>query len=266
MALFNISDLSNITIDKMVYNEFTDGWDFEVKHNGISYTFTTYDLPHPDEVTDGQIGQKVTDIMLTLENKSYEEPKKKRVFVVEKTELSNKPLSELPKETYEKPDQNNFLVYDRVGDQSFFTDGSIFKKYNIHVIFNKDKKRWDFGRYNYSEDWTKEFEESITVNVNGEKITLNKDFTWDFLDQKTPSNIFEINQIIDLSLILDERGPSKYNVHLKFNTDNLTWTYGPENVDYEWMAQGRSIWMNGSKISTSLIQDEKTGWFIWSYI
>jgi|LakMenE18May11ns_1017448.scaffolds.fasta_scaffold9959653_24 hypothetical protein len=52
MALFNISDLSNITIEKMVFNEFTDGWDFEVKHNGISYTFTTYDLPHPDEVTD----------------------------------------------------------------------------------------------------------------------------------------------------------------------------------------------------------------------
>ena len=246
MTLFTESELSTARIENAVYDEHSECWDFTVRHNDIVYTFSTYELGHPDEVMKEEIAYMVQKIMLTMENKSVPKVEIKRKFTVDLASLPNIDLGLIEKSEVEPINQKSFLVYNKIGDESFFSESEILEKGNVHVILNKQKMIWEFGRYNQSEGW---FKGDHIVRVNGKRVRLfqDGDFKWEYMEEIPQDAIIVLNQIITKDMV-SEGQYSKYNVHMIFNLDKFSWEYGPDHEDRGWLGEGRSITYQSYKI------------------
>jgi hypothetical protein len=174
-------------------------------------------------------------------------------------------LGELNKTEVIPPEKNRFLVYNKIGDESFFSETPVLNKENIHVILDKSKMTWEFGRYNQNSDW---FGDYHVVRVDGKRIALTKSDDgprWEYLEELPQSNVLEFNGMITKEILIGGDAVSKYNVHLVLNADTMTWDYGPDNQDYGWLGEGRQIYIQG--IEVSLGNKETTeGGYSWEYL
>jgi hypothetical protein len=248
MRLFTETELETAKIENAVYDEHSDCWDFTVRHNDIAYTFSTYELGHPEDTSGEEIAFIVQKIMLTTENKSVPKVEIKRKFEVNLGSIANVNLVNLNKEEVKQPEKNRFLVHNRVGDESFFSESEVLEKENIHVILDKIKMTWEFGRYNKSDEWFSNYQE---VRIEGKRIALTKDDNgprWEYLEELPQDNVLILNQIINRAMVMGGV-ISKYNIHMIFNLDKLAWEYGPDNQDTGWLSEGRTITYNSYKIN-----------------
>jgi hypothetical protein len=265
MRLFTETELETAKIENAVYDEHSDCWDFTVRHNDIAYTFSTYELGHPEDTSGEEIAFIVQNIMLTMENKSIPKVEIKRKFEVNLGSIANVNLVNLNKEEVKQPEKNRFLVHNRVGDESFFSESEVLEKENIHIILDKIKMTWEFGRYNKSDEWFSNYQE---VRVEGKRIALTKDDDgprWEYLEELPQSNNLEFNGMITRDMLIGIGAISKLNVHLLLNADKMTWNYGPDNQDYGWLAEGRRIYIQGIKVSLGN-KETTEGGYTWEYL
>jgi hypothetical protein len=92
-------------------------------------------------------------------------------------------LVDLIKEEVRPPERDRFLVYNRIGDESFFSETPVLEKENIHVILDKMTLTWEFGRYNKNEEWFLDYQ---VVRVDGKRIALIKErgkARWEYLEE-----------------------------------------------------------------------------------
>lgn len=267
MEFFTDQDLVNMVIQEITYNEETKGWTFLVSHGDNSYNLKDFNLPHPDDVTDGNVVAKVKELMLRTLNLSTREIIKQKIKV-EKETILYKPITELTSEEYIKPDESKILEFDGPGYDNFFLDELPIYKYNINILLDTSTFLWNPGRYMKSMEW---IQVSRIVNVRGNKIKLhpidraseNKEGTWEYWDGSS-SNIIEYNGIITQDMTLDFSEGSKYNVHLILDTVTMTWNYGPDNVDLAWIGQGKQISIDGIKVDLKIGRTENG--FAWYYL
>jgi len=247
MTLFTESELATARIENAVYDEHSECWDITVRHNDIAYTVLTYELGHPDEVMKEEIAYMVQKIMLTMENKSVPKVEVKRKFNVDLASVPNVDLGLIDKYEVKPIDQKSFLVYNKIGDESFFSESSVLEKGNVHVILNKQKMAWEFGRYNQNEGW---FKGDQIVRVNGRRVRLYESdgLKWEYMEELPQDNILVLNQIVTRDMVM-EGAYSKYRVHMNFNIDQFTWEYGPDNEDDGWLGEGRQINYQGYKLN-----------------
>jgi hypothetical protein len=183
MRLFTETELETAKIENAVYDEHSECWDITVRHNDIAYTVLTYELGHPEDTSTGEITFIVQKVMLTMENKSIPSVEIKRKFNVDLGSISNVNLVDLIKEEVKPPEKDRFLVYNRIGDESFFSESQILEKENIHVILDKLKLTWEFGRYNKNEEWFLGYQ---VVRIDGKRIALIKErdgARWEYLEE-----------------------------------------------------------------------------------
>ena len=183
MRLFTETELETAKIERAIYDEHSERWDITVRHNDISYTVLTYELAHPEDTSGEEIAFIVQKIMLTMENKSIPKVEIKRKFEVDLGSIANVNLVNLNKEEVKQPEKNRFLVYNRVGDESFFSETPVLEKENIHVILDKMTLTWEFGRYNKNEEWFLDYQ---VVRVDGKRIALIKErdqARWEYLEE-----------------------------------------------------------------------------------
>lgn len=265
MRLFTETELETAKIENAVYDEYSEGWNFMVRHNDIAYTFSTYELGHPDDTSGEEIAFIVQKIMLTMENKSIPKVEVKRKFEVNLGSIANVNLVDLNKTEVIPPEKNRFLVHNKIGDESFFSETPVLNKENIHVILDKVKMTWEFGRYNQNDEWVSDYQ---VVRVDGKRIALTKGDDgprWEYLEELPQSNILEFNGMITRDVLIGIGAISKLNVHLILNPDTMTWDYGPDNQDYGWLGEGRQIYIQG--IGVSLGNEQNTeGGYSWEYL
>lgn len=268
MEFFTTDDFANMKITKMVYDEVTRGWSFFVEHNGLTYSLRDFTLPHPDDIADdGFIVSVAQQKMLSVQNKSTQEIIKTK-FEVQKDGIIEVPLSELNAVEYIKVEEPELLEFDGPGYENFFLDTKRIYKGNINIILNLNTYTWVPGRYMSSKDWINEVR---AVNVKGNKIKLypidraseSREGTWEYWDGSSLDTL-EYNGIITKDMTLDSSDGSKYNVHLILNTDNMTWNYGPDNVDFAWIGQGKQISINGIKVDLKI--GRSGDGFAWYYL
>jgi hypothetical protein len=248
MRLFTETELETAKIERAVYDEYSEGWNFMVRHNDIAYAFSTYELGHPDDTSGEEIAFIVQKIMLTMENKSIPKVEIKRKFEVNLGSIANVNLVDLNKTEVRPPEKNRFLIHNKIGDESFFSETPVLNKENIHVILDKLKMTWEFGRYNQNDEWVSDYQ---VVRVDGKRIALTKGDDgprWEYLEELPQDNSLVLNQRINSDMVA-EGVLSKSNVHMFFNLDKFTWDYGPDNEDYGWLGEGRQINYQGYKIN-----------------
>jgi hypothetical protein len=131
MRLFTETELETAKIENSVYDEYSECWDITVRHNDIAYTVLTYELGHPEDTSGEQIAFIVQKIMLTIENKSIPSVEIKRKFSVDLGLIANVNLVDLIKEEVRPPEKDRFLIYNRIGDESFFSESPVLEKENI---------------------------------------------------------------------------------------------------------------------------------------
>jgi hypothetical protein len=234
--LFTVSDLQTARIENAIYDEHSERWDITVRHNDISYIVLTYELGHPDdEISKDQIAFIVEKVMLTMENESVPKVEVKRKFEVDISSIANVNLGDLNKSEPKPLDRSRYLVHDKIGDESFFTESEVLEKGHIHIILDKNKMSWNFGRYNQDSEWLKG---DRVVRVNGKRIRLYDYGNWEYMEELPQENILVLNQRITFDIF---PGASKYIVHMIFNMDQLTWEYGPDNEDDGWLGEGKTI-------------------------
>ena len=183
MRLFTETELETAKIENAVYDEHSECWDFTVRHNNIVYNFSSYELGHPEDTSGEQVAFIVQKIMLTIENKSIPSVEIKRKFSVDLGLIANVNLVDLIKEEVNPPEKDRFLVYNRIGDESFFYESPVLEKENIHVILDKLKLTWEFGRYNKNEEWFLGYQ---VVRIDGKRIALIKErdgARWEYLEE-----------------------------------------------------------------------------------
>jgi hypothetical protein len=183
MRLFTETELETAKIENAVYDEHSECWDFTVRHNNIPYNFSSYELGHPEDTSGEQIAFIVQKIMLTIENKSIPSVEIKKKFNINLGLVANVNLVDLIKEEVRTPERDRFLVYNRIGDESFFSETSVLEKENIHVILDKMTLTWEFGRYNKNEEWFLDYQ---VVRVDGKRIALIKErdqARWEYLEE-----------------------------------------------------------------------------------
>jgi len=183
MRLFTETELETAKIENAVYDEHSECWDFTVRHNNIVYNFSSYELGHPEDTSVGEITFIVQKVMLTIENKSIPSVEIKRKFSVDLGLIANVNLVDLIKEEVKPPEKDRFLVYNRIGDESFFSESPVLEKENIHVILDKLKLTWEFGRYNKNKEWFLGYQ---VVRIDGKRIALIKErdgARWEFLEE-----------------------------------------------------------------------------------
>lgn len=241
--LFTVSDLQTARIQNAIYDEHSERWDITVRHNDISYTVLTYELGHPDEISKEQIAFIVEKVMLTMENESLPKIEIKKKFEVDMSSIANVNLGDLIKSEPKPFDRSRYLVHDKIGDESFFTESEVLEKGHIHIILDKQKMSWGFGRYNQNSEWLKG---DRVVRVNGKRIRLYDYGNWEYMEELPQENILVLNQILTFDIF---PGASKSNIHIIFNLDKLIWEYGPDNEDYGWLGEGRQINYQGYKIN-----------------
>jgi hypothetical protein len=241
MRLFTETELETAKIERAVYDEYSEGWNFMVRHNDIAYAFSTYELGHPDDTSGEEIAFIVQKIMLTMENKSIPKVEIKRKFEVNLGSIANVNLVNLNKTEVKQPEKNRFLIHNKIGDESFFSETPVLNKENIHVILDKLKMTWEFGRYNQNDEWVSDYQ---VVRVDGKRIALTKGDDgprWEYLEELPQQNILVLNQIVTRDMTMNG-AYSKYIVHMIFNMDQLTWEYGPDNEDDGWLGEGKTIY------------------------
>jgi len=246
--LFTESDLQTARIENAIYDEHSERWDITVRHNDIAYTVLTYELGHPEDISGGEIAFIVEKIMLTMENKSLPKVEIKRKFEVDLSLIANVNLVDLSKFEPKPLDRSKYLVHDKIGDESFFTESEVVEKGHIHIILDKEKMSWGFGRYNQDGGWIKG---DRVVRVNGKRIRLYDYGNWEYMEELPQENILVLNQILTFDIF---PGVSKSNIHMIFNLDKLMWEYGPDNQDTGWLGEGRRINYQGYRI------DIKSDW------
>jgi hypothetical protein len=183
MRLFTETELETAKIENAVYDEHSECWDFTVRHNNIVYNFSSYELGHPEDTSAGEITFIVQKVMLTIENKSIPSVEIKRKFSVDLGLIANVNLVDLIKEEVKPPEKDRFLVYNRIGDESFFSESPVLEKENIHVILDKLNLTWEFGRYNKNEEWFLGYQ---VVRIDGKRIALIKErdgARWEYLEE-----------------------------------------------------------------------------------
>jgi hypothetical protein len=261
--LFTKADLETAKIENAIYDEHSERWDITVRHNDIAYTVLTYELGHPEDVNEGEIAFIVETIMLTMENKSLPKVEIKRKFEVNLSSIANVNLVDLNKSEPKPLNRNRYLVHDKIGDESFFSESEVLEKGHVHIILDKQKMKWDFGRYNQDRGW---FKGDQVVRVGGKRIRLSEFGDWEYMEELPQSNNLEFNGRITRDMLINQAGAvSKFNVHLLLNADKMTWNYGPDNQDYGWLGEGRQIYIQG--IGVSLGNKETTeGGYSWEYL
>jgi hypothetical protein len=250
--LFTESDLQTARIENAIYDEHSERWDITVRHNDISYTVLTYELNHPEDTSLEQIAFIVEKVMLTMENKSVPKVEVKRKFDVDIRSIANVNLGDLNKSEPKPLDRRRYLVHDKIGDESFFSESEVLEKGHVHVILDKVKMTWDYGRYNQDKGW---FKGDQVVRVDGKRIRLSDDggLKWEYMEELPQSNNLEFNGRITRDMLInDAAAVSKFNVHLLLNADKMTWNYGPDNQDYGWLGEGRQIYIIKDQIDKSL--------------
>ena len=249
MRLFTETELETAKIENAEYDEHSERWDITVRHNDISYTVLTYELAHPEDTSGEEIAFIVQKIMLTMENKSIPKVEIKRKFEVNLGSIANVNLVDLNKTEVRPPEKNRFLIHNKIGDESFFSETPVLNKENIHVILDKLNMTWEFGRYNQNDEWVSDYQ---VVRVDGKRIALTKDDSgtrWEYLEESPQSNNLEFNGIITRDMLIGFGAISILNVHLLLNADKMTWNYGPDNQDYGWLGEGRQIYIQGIGVS-----------------
>ena len=249
MRLFTETELETAKIERAIYDEHSERWDITVRHNDISYTVLTYELAHPEDTSGEEIAFIVQKIMLTMENKSIPKVEIKRKFEVNLGSIANVNLVDLNKTEVRPPEKNRFLIHNKIGDESFFSETPVLNKENIHVILDKLNMTWEFGRYNQNDEWVSDYQ---VVRVDGKRIALTKDDSgtrWEYLEESPQSNILEFNGMISEDMLIGVGAISILNVHLILNPDTMTWDYGPDNQDYGWLGEGRQIYIQGIGVS-----------------
>lgn len=236
MTLFTESELATARIESAIYDEYSERWDITVRHNDITYTVLTYELGHPEDVGQELIAFIVQKVMLTMENKSVPKVEVKRKFTVDLGSIPDINLGYLSKAEPKPLDRNRYLVHNKIGDESFFSESPVLEERNIHVILDKQKMKWDFGRYNQNREW---FKGDHIVRVSGRRIRLYETGEWEYMEELPQENILVLNQRITFDIF---PGASKYIVHMIFNMDQLTWEYGPDNEDDGWLGEGKTIY------------------------
>jgi hypothetical protein len=243
--LFTEGDLQNAKIENAIYDEDSERWDITVRHNDIAYTVLTYELGHPEDTSQEEIAFMVEKIMLTMENKSVPKVEVKRKLSVNLGLISNVNLVDLSKSEPKPLNRNRYLVHDKIGDESFFSESEVLETGHIHVILDKQKMRWEFGRYNQGGGWLKG---DRVVRVNGKRIRLYEYGEWEYMEELPQENILVLNQRINSDMVA-EGVSSKSNIHMIFNIDKFIWEYGPDNEDIGWLGEGRQINYQGYKIN-----------------
>jgi hypothetical protein len=248
--LFTKTDIESAKIESATYDENTEGWDITVRHNNIAYTVLTYELGHPEDTSQEEIAFMVEKIMLTMENKSVPKVEVKRKLSVNLGLISNVNLVDLSKSEPKPLERNRYLVHDKIGDESFFSESEVLEKGHVHIILDKVKMTWDYGRYNQNKGW---FKGNQVVRVDGKRIILSDDggLKWDYMEELPQDNILVLNQRLTFDIF---PGASKSNIHMIFNLDKLMWEYGPDNQDTGWLGEGRRINYQGYRI------DIKSDW------
>ena len=260
--LFTVSDLQTARIENAIYDEHSERWDITVRHNDISYIVLTYELGHPDdEISKDQIAFIVEKVMLTMENESLPKIEIKKKFEVDISSIANVNLGDLNKSEPKPLDRSRYLVHDKIGDESFFTESEVLEKGHIHIILDKNKMSWNFGRYNQDSEWLKG---DRVVRVNGKRIRLYDYGNWEYMEELPQSNNLEFNGMITRDMLIGVGTTSKFNVHLLLNADKMTWNYGPDNQDYGWLGEGRQIYIQGIKVSLSNKRTELG--YTWEYL
>ena len=245
MTLFTESELATARIESAIYDEYSERWDITVRHNDITYTVLTYELGHPEDVGQELIAFIVQKVMLTMENKSAPKVEVKRKFTVDLGSIPDINLGYLSKAEPKPLDRSRYLVQDKIGDESFFSESAVLETGHIHIILDKQKMRWDFGRYNQGGGWLKG---DRVVRVGGKRVRLYEYGEWEYMEELPQDTIIVLNQIVTRDMVM-EGAYSKYRVHMNFNIDQFTWEYGPDNEDDGWLGEGRQINYQGYKLN-----------------
>jgi hypothetical protein len=265
MEFFTDGDFADMKITKMVYDEETRGWSFFVEHNTFTYSLRDFTLPHPDDVSDeGYIVSVVKEKMLSVQNKSTKEEVKRKIEV--QSDILETPISDLSVVDYVKPEEPQFLEYDGPGYGGFFLDDYDIYKGNINIILNLNSNTWIPGRYMKSLDWSQNYDYRI-VNIKGNKIKLYpidrisepRMGEWEYWDGTTSNNL-EFNGMITRDMLIGIGAISKLNVHLLLDNITMTWNYGPDNQDYDWLGEGRQIYIQGIGVSLGNKQNTEGGY------
>jgi hypothetical protein len=138
---------------------------------------------------------------------------------------------------------DRLLEYNGLGGKNFFMDTLGYFDFNINIILSTEKNQWFFGPKNTSRKWIDIGDRLVKINsqiISLSKINEDGFGSW-YVVKDEAIKIIEINDIISYRYISDINQQSKYNVHMIFNIDTLTWEYGQDNVDYGWLGENKKI-------------------------